>query len=151
MPRYEGWIQGMAANAGDQPTIYAKIACPQCGNRLTDEAGTKLDELFRETPVPEKNNRIIGEFIAGLFLVPLLFACLLYVGVQMGWWGYNAFLILAASAFFVQPLVMIMNYRVAMLRSQCECGHPEYLFMGMLGRNACYRCSSCGRQLRLRD
>jgi hypothetical protein len=151
MPRYEGWVKGMDVHFADQPTIYAKFACPQCGNRLTEEAGKTLVGMFRDVPMPEKNSRIIGEFIVGLFLVPLLFAGLLVAGVQMGWWGYSAFMVLAASALFIQPLVMVMNYRIAMLRSSCPCGRPEYLFMGQLGRSACYCCSSCGRLLRLRD
>jgi hypothetical protein len=32
-----------------------------------------------------------------------------------------------------------------------HCGEPDYVFLGMLGRSYCYRCSSCGRLLRLRD
>jgi DNA-directed RNA polymerase subunit RPC12/RpoP len=138
-------------NTGDLPTIYAKVACPKCGQRLTDEAGRKLVELFKDVSIPEENGTIIKQFIAGLILVPFALAFVLLVGAQMDWWGYSAFVFLAVSAVFIQPLIMLMNYRIAMLRSRCDCGEPVYLFMGMLGRTYCYRCSSCGRLLRLRD
>ena len=150
-PRYEGWMPNRDINTGGLPTIFVKIACPKCGRRLTGEAGRKLVELFNDVSLPEKNRTIIKQFIAGLIIVPFALAALLFVGAQAGWWGYSAFAILAASALFVQPLIMLMNYRIAMLRSRCDCGRPSYLFMGMLGRTYCYRCSTCGRLLRLRD
>jgi ribosomal protein S27E len=151
LPRYEGWIKNGVMHAGDKPTISVKIACRQCGRRLTDEAGGKLVELFNDVTIPEENRKIIKEFIAGIFLVPVLFALLLFAGTRMGWWGYSAFVILALSAAVIQPLVMLMNYRIALLRKRCDCGRPDYVFMGLLGRTYCYRCSSCGSLLRLRD
>ena len=150
-PRYEGWSPDLTLNVSGHPTIYAKLACPKCGRRLTDEAGRKLVELFKDVAIPEQNGKIITTFIAGLIIVPFVFAVLLFVGVQFGWWGYSAFVILALSAAFIQPLVMRMNYRIAMLRSWCACGQPNYIFMGLLGRTYCYRCSSCGSLLRMRD
>lgn len=150
-PRYEGWSPDLTVNVSGHPTIYAKLACPKCSRRLTDEAGRKLVELFKDVGIPEQNEKIIQAFIAGLIIVPFVFAVLLFVGVQFGWWGYSAFVILALSAAFIQPLVMRMNYRIATLRSRCACGQPNYIFMGLLGRTYCYRCSSCGRLLRLRD
>lgn len=151
LPRYEGWSPNLAVSVSGRPHIYAKLACPKCGRRLTEEAGRKLVELYRDVAVPEQNGKIIKEFIAGLIIVPFVFAALLFVGVQFGWWGYSAFAILAISAAFIQPLVMRMNYRIALLRSRCDCGQPDYIFMGLLDRTYCYRCSSCGRLLRLRD
>jgi len=150
LPRYEGKLQS-PESSGDRPTIYAKLACPACGNRLLEEAGRKLAELFRDVALPEANKRIVREFIIGLFLVPLAFAILLVAGVQQGWWGYSAFAILLLSAVFLQPLIQLTNRRIAMLRSRCECGKPVYVFMGLVDRTYCYRCSSCGRLLRLRD
>ncbi len=150
-PRYEGWSPDLTVSVGGNPTIYAKLACTKCGRRLTEEAGRKLVELFKDVVIPEQNGKIIKAFIAELIIVPFVFAALLFVGVYLGWWGYSAFAILALSALFIQPLVMRMNYKVAMLRSQCACGQPNYIFMGLLGRTYCYRCSSCGRLLRLRD
>ncbi len=150
-PRYEGWSPNLTVDLGGHPTIYAKLACPKCGHRLTQEAGRKLVELFKDVTIPEQNEKIIKGFIAGLFIVPFVFAALLFVGIQFGWWGYSAFAILALSAAFIQPLAMRMNYRIALLRFRCACGQPNYIFMGLLGRTYCYRCSSCGRLLRLRD
>lgn len=151
LPRYEGWSPNFTENAGGHPTIYAKLACPKCGRRLTEEAGRKLVELFKDVTIPEQNTKIMKGFIAGLIIVPFVFAALLFVGIQFDWWGYSAFAILAASAALIQPLVMRMKYRIALLRSRCACGQPNYLFMGLLDRTYCYRCSSCGRLLRLRD
>ena len=151
LPRYEGWMPDIAENAGDRPTIYAKVACTRCNGRLHDEAGRKVAELFPEVQVPEQNAAILKAFILGLFIVPSLFAGMLFLGVQMGWWRYSAFAILALSAVFIQPLVMRMRYQIALLRSRCDCGQPNYVFLGLLGRTSCYCCSTCGRLLRLRD
>jgi ribosomal protein S27E len=151
LPRYEGWMQNIAMNSGDKPTIYAKVACSRCGKSLRDEAGGKLFALFTGVAVPAQNAGVIRDFILGLFIVPLVFAAMLFLGVQKGWWSYSAFVVLALSAVLIQPLVMLMRYRIAMLRSRCDCGDPNYVFLGHLGRTDCYRCSSCGRMLRLRD
>jgi hypothetical protein len=50
-----------------------------------------------------------------------------------------------------RSLGMWFNYQIASIRCWCECGRPGYKFMGLLGRSYCYRCSSCGRRLRLKD
>lgn len=150
MPRYEGRSQHMSPGAGDA-TVFAKLACPACGQRLIDEPVRKLAELFPEVAISAQNHRIIREFIAGLVIVPVTFAFLLFMGLQMGWWGNHAFGLLALSAAVIPLLVMLKNYRIALLRSVCECKKPEYLFLGILQGTNCYCCSSCGRLLRLQE
>jgi DNA-directed RNA polymerase subunit RPC12/RpoP len=149
MPRYEGWSPHMAG-AGDA-TIFARLACPACGQRLIDEPVRKLVGLFAGVPVSAQNHRIIKEFIAGLVTVPLTFAFVLFVGLQMGWWRNNAFGLLVLSAAVIPLLVMLKNYRIAMLRSVCDCKKPAYYLLGTLQGTCCYRCSSCGRLLRLQE
>ncbi len=151
LPRYEGWASDLTTAEGSRPVIYAKLACPQCGSRLTAEAGQKLAELFKKVPLLEENERIIKGFIAGLILVPAALALLLLAGAWTGWWRYSAFALLALSAVVIPLLVMNKNYRIALLRSRCLCGHADYIFMGFLDGTSCYRCSSCERLLRLRD
>ncbi len=150
MPRYEGWSAHMAASAGDA-AIFAKLACPACGQRLINEPVQKLADLFFNVPVSAQNLRIVKEFIAGLVIVPLTFAFLLFLGLQMGWWGNHAFGLLALSAAVVPLLVMLKNYRIALLRSVCACKKPAYRFLGSLQGTSCYCCSSCGRLLRLQE
>lgn len=151
MPRYEGWSLSMAHNAVDGAAVYAKLACPVCGHRLINEAGSTLVKLFNAVPIPEQNLRIVKEFVVALVLVPVFFAFVLFIGVQMDWWGNNAFALLVLSAVLIPLLVMRRNYRIAMLRTGCACGNPQYLFMGQLNGTYCYRCSSCGGLKRLRD
>ena len=98
-----------------------------------------------------QNHRIVKEFIAGLVIVPVTFAFVLFVGLQMGWWGNNAFGLLVLSAAMIPLLVMLKNYRIALLRSVCDCKKPAYRFLGTLQGNSCYCCSSCGRLLRLQE
>ena len=86
-----------------------------------------------------------------LLLIPLLFAAAVWLGVPNGRWGGWAFSLLALLALFSGPAVMWCNYRIHSIRHECECGKPDYLFMGLLGRSSCHRCSSCGKLLRLRD
>jgi hypothetical protein len=63
------------------------LACPACGHRLIDEPVRKLAGLCTEVPLPAQNHRIIKQFIAGLVIMPAAFAFVLFVGLQMGWWG----------------------------------------------------------------
>ena len=149
MPRYEGWSPHMAG-AGDA-TIFAKLACPVCGQRLIDEPVRKLVDLFADVPVSAQNHRIVKEFIAGLVIIPVLFAFVLFVGHQMWWWGNNAFGLLVLSAVVIPLLAMLKNYRIALLRSECACEKPAYRFLGTLQVTSCYCCSSCGRLLRLQE
>jgi hypothetical protein len=147
-PRYEGWSPHMTAGAGDA-TIFAKLACPACGQRLIHEPVSKLIALFTEVPLAARNHRIVKEFIVGLIIVPTTFAFVLFLGLQMGWWGNNAFGLLVVSAAIIPLLAMLKNYRIALLRSGCVCKKPAYLFLGTLQGTGCYCCSSCGRLLRL--
>ncbi len=150
MPRYDGWSQHMTQGAGDA-MIFAKLACTACGQRLIDEPVRKLADLFPGVPVSAQNHRIIRDFIAGLVIVPMTFAFLLFMGMQMGWWGNNAFGLLVLSAAVTPLQVMLRNYRIALLRSVCECKKPAYRFLGILQGTNCYCCSSCGRLLRLQE
>ena len=150
MPRYEGPSQHMAQGAGDA-TIFAKLACPVCGQRLIDEPARKFVDLFAGVPVSAENHRIVKQFIAGLIIVPAAFAFVLFLGLQMGWWGNNAFGLLVISAAVIPLLVMLKNYRIATLRSVCECKKPAYYLLGLLQGTGCYCCFSCGRLLRLQE
>ena len=150
MPRYEGRLQHVAAVSGDA-TVFAKLACPACGHRLIDEPVRKLADLFADVPVSAQNHRIVKQFIAGLVVVPVMLAFVLFMGMQMGWWGNNAFRLLALSAAVIPLLAILRNYRIALLRSDCDCKKPVYRFLGSLQGTNCYRCSSCGQRLRLRE
>ncbi|OGW37025.1 MAG: hypothetical protein A2X58_09950 [Nitrospirae bacterium GWC2_56_14] len=150
MPRYEGRSLHMATGAGDA-TVFAKLACPACGQRLIDEPVRKLAGLYTEVPLSAQNHRIIKQFIAGLVIVPAAFAFVLFMGLQMGWWRNNAFGLLVLSAAMIPLLVMLKNYRIAMLRSVCVCGKPAYRFLGIVQGTCCYCCSSCGQLLRLQE
>ena len=70
-----------------------------------------------------------------------------------GWHSFGGILTRTPLLFLplLAPTIMWFNWQIASIRCRCECGKPAYKFMGMLGRSYCYRCSSCGRLLRLRD
>src|SRR5574337_225431 len=147
LPRYEGRSPSLHTNAGANVQVYAKVACPKCGNRLTNEAGRKLTELFSELDIPPANRKLISRFITFLFAAPAGLAFVLFFGMQMDWWGWGlgTVWILAASAIAVPLLVLWRNNRIARLPDRCECGKPHYVFMGALDGGSCYRCFSCGR------
>ena len=153
LPRYEGWSPELSHENDNGPAVFAKLACPKCGNRLTAEAGRKLAELFKNVAVPAENEKIVKSFISGLLIFPGALAFLYFFGVQMDWWpwGLGSIWLLLASTVFIPLLVLVTNYRIARLRDRCECGAPMYIYHGLLGRTYCFRCSSCGRLLRLRD
>jgi hypothetical protein len=140
----------MATGVGEA-TIVAKLACPACGQRLIDEPVRKLAQLFSDIPVDPQNHRIVKEFIAGLVIVPVTFAFVLFVGLQMGWWENNAFGLLVLSAAMIPLLVMLKDYRIALLRSVCDCTRPAFRFLGTVRETSCYCCASCGRLLRLQE
>lgn len=141
IPHYNGWKPNNRIKFGKRSTIFACLDCSHCGNKLRDEAGKKLVELFSEIAIPPRNTYLIMWFVvAGMAI--LVGA---YFGKSViGDWAYIAFI-------FFPILIRLFNYRVASIRAQCACGNPKYVFMGLLGRTYCYRCSSCARLLRLRD
>ncbi len=153
LPRYEGWSQNLQTNTGAGVRVYAKVACPKCGNRLTNEAGSKLVDIFRSIELPEKNKKIMKTFIAGIILVPFVLAFVLLFGTQMDWWGWGlgTVWILVVSAVAIPLLVLQKNKEIGKLAGSCGCGKPHQVFLGSLDDADCYRCFSCGRLMKLRE
>jgi hypothetical protein len=143
-PVYEGWTPSSAIGFGRTPTIYARLHCPRCGGDLKRAAGQKLVELFSSVFVPSTARRVMRSFI---FLM-LLWAGALTWGAVAHWRYYR---LLMLPLVFHRPLIVWFNWQIHSVRLHCDCGTPDYKFMGLLGRSYCYRCSSCGRLLRLRD
>ncbi len=151
IPVYNGWKPGLAMNFGQKPTIYADLNCPECGSELKNEAGKKLVELFTEISITGINKRLLIGFIAILIGLLSILGVGIYVGIHFGWWGRSAFTGLALLPALIGPMIIYFNYKIASIRKNCQCGKPDYIFMGLLGRTSCYRCSSCGKLLRVRD
>ncbi len=153
MPRYEGWSPSLKTNLGPNVRVYAKVACPKCGRRLTGEAGKKLVGLFGDLDLCKRNGKIITQFIARLFLVPAVLAFVLFFGMKMDWWdwGLGTLWVLLVSAVSIPVLVRLKNKDIELLSCTCECGKPHYICMGSLENNNCYRCYSCGRLLKVRE
>lgn len=147
LPVFNGWTPSHALNFGDAPTIYADLDCPACGAGLRQAAGTKMVELFAEVGVPPRNKRLMATFIA------LILGCELPGAIPSlfdGWRKLRVILV-RTPLFLLAPTLLWFNGQIASIRSRCESGRPDYKFMGLLGRSYCYRCSSCGSLLRLRD
>ncbi len=144
-PVYNGWTSSHAIHLGNTPTIFANLNCPQCVADLHEAAGKKLVELFADIAVTPFNRRLIVWFV-GLCAggIPLF----LGAGTFLGSLGQGATFL---GVVYYGLLVMWFNGQVASIRYRCVCGNPTYKFMGMLGRSYCYRCSSCGKLLRLQD
>jgi len=150
-PDYDGWTPNSAMKFGDRPTIFANLTCDNCNQDLRQQAGEKLMEVFSGVPTPSRNRRLMHTFIGLLIGLPLLLFAAIWAGIQFGWWGNAAYTVLAGSSLFLFPTIFWFNWQVHGMRHRCECGKPAYIFMGLLGRSYCYRCSSCGKLLRLRD
>jgi hypothetical protein len=144
LPVYDGWAPSSAINYGKVPTIYARLHCPRCGHDLKRAAGEKLVELFSGVSVPPAARRVM---LAFLLLMVLWFGALTWSAVAK--WRFGPLLFL--NLMLLSPLIMCLNWQIHKIRLRCACGAPNYKFMGLLGRSYCYRCSSCGRLLRLRD
>lgn len=151
IPEYDGWTPTQIVRLGDRPTIFANVSCPNCGQDLKRTAGGKLVDLFSGVPTPARNKRLLWVFVSLIFGVPLLLFAGIWAGVQAGWWSSTAYTALAGMSLLLLPTMFWFNWQVHGIRHRCECGKPAYLFMGLLGRSYCYRCSSCGKLLRLRD
>lgn len=141
-PEYRGWKPGNTINFGNSATIFSDLICAQCKKDIKETAAKKLVELFAPVAVPAGNKKMLIGFLALIFAVPLLCHAL---------WGPKAAIFFPLALIFILPAILFFNYRIALLRQHCQCGNPQYLFMGLLGRSYCYRCSSCGRLLRIRD
>lgn len=151
VPAMKGWTPNLAMNFGDRATIYANLTCSHCGVDLRAAATTSLRETFSALPIPTANRRMLVTFLVGLIGGELLLIAIGAWGGRSGVWPMKAFPAFLAPSLLVAPTIMLMNYRIASIRSSCPCGAPAYKFMGLLGRSYCFRCSSCGRLLRMRD
>ena len=145
LPAYTGWKPRYSMAFGTTPTIYACLECPSCGRDLEPEAASKLVELFKEIRIPGTNRRILAGFFLA-FAILVLTAVLLFVFTKTIF-GLIPLLFMT----LLLCLIPVMNRRIAAIRTGCSCGDPDYIFMGMLGRAYCFRCSNCGRLLKLRD
>jgi hypothetical protein len=119
--------------------VEALLICPHSMKRLS---GKEKDT---------RNRLLLLTFIGLMVGLPLLAFAAIWAGVQLGWWGNIAYTALAGLSLLLLPNMFWFNWQVHGIRHRCECGNPDYLFMGLLGRSYCYRCSSCGKLLRLRD
>ena len=144
LPRYEGWKPNTSINFGNTPTMFALVACSECGHDLREVAGEQLAAMFSDVAVPKVNRRLMASFVVAVVLIVALPIIAQFV-------FRPSFHVASFGAILVVPLILVFNYRVASIRKRCPCGAPKYVFMGMLGRSYCHRCSTCGRLLRLRD
>lgn len=151
VPVYKGWTPSKTVGFGTTPTLYADLACTTCGTNLQQDARAELVRLFAEEPLAAANKRLIRRFVGAMIFLFVALPLLLFAGTAAGWWEYGAFLLLSPLAVLTAPAIFYFNYRIAALRQTCPCGAPRYIFMGMLGRSYCYRCRTCGQQLRMRD
>ncbi len=145
LPRYKGWAPRYPVAFGTTPTIFAQLECPSCGRDLEPEAGAKLVELFSQVDIPRANRRLLMVF--ALAAAVLVAASALVFAFTRSVLGIIPLLLLTPML----ASIPIFNRKIASLRQRCDCGEPDYIFMGMLGRSYCFRCSNCGRLLRLRD
>ena len=142
VPIFRGWTPSLAINLRNKPTIYADLECPRCGEHMKEIAGKKLVEMFADETTPARFKQMQVIFIAVVAGVPAIFLLL-----HRSWWTYA----MVPYVLLLQPMIYFFNWQVHSPRFRCDCGEPSYKFMGMLGRSYCYRCSNCGRLLRLRD
>jgi hypothetical protein len=135
----------------DRPTIFVNLTCHKCGQDLKQKASEKLVEMFSEVRSPSRNRLLLLTFIGLMVGLPVILFVRVWEGIQLGWWGNITYIVLAALSLILFPVMLWFNWRLHDIRRRCECGNPDYLFMGLLGRSSCCRCSSCGKLLRLRD
>lgn len=144
-PVFNGWTPNLNIGFGKTPAIFAKVNCPECETDLKKVAGEKLVELFAGISIASKIRNLIG---GSVLLTALFLICL---GGKIWMWHpvFNwlfpvIFLVFVSSSFWMSKYFQAP-------RRKCACGNPRYKFMGMLGRSSCFRCSSCGRLLRIPD
>jgi hypothetical protein len=151
VPLYEGWTPSRAIRFGNRATMFARLRCAKCHSDLKDAAGRTLIQLFSEQPIPQSNQRILRGYVA--FAIVALLICVGGIAwIAFARPGNRLFLaMIMAPVVLLRPLGMALNYAIAAHRRHCDCGAPAWKFMGLLGRTYCYRCSTCGKLLRLRD
>ena len=141
IPKYDGWQSKHSIAFGRTAVVYALVSCPDCGRSLESEAAEWLVETFPPVRTHPACRRLLIGFVL-VFVLATVYT--ITVATTDFYTGFPALLLL-------MPLIPVLNYRIASLRFRCACGRPRYIFMGLLGRSYCHRCSTCGRLLRLRD
>jgi ribosomal protein S27E len=146
IPAYDGWKPSLEMRFGNRPTVFAAVKCRRCGCDLKPAAGAKLRDMFGPVALDSRCKRLLMFFVAYMLGAPLI-----AVGLILMVFGARGLIALPMALLLVVPAIPVFNYRIAYLKKQCACGDPHYVFMGLLGRSYCYRCSHCGRLLRTRD
>jgi hypothetical protein len=154
VPVYHGWTPTQVIRFGDAPTVYAELSCPRCGADLKEAAGRRLVELFADIPIPRSNRRTLAIFVAFVLVASLGGAIPAlgwrYLGLSPGWRDVGVAL-MRIPLLLLAPAIFWLNWGIASIRHRCACGRPDYKLMGLIGRSYAFRCSTCGRLLRLRD
>lgn len=151
VPEYRGWTPNRSIRLGKKPLVFADVFCAGCGSDLKPAAEGELVRRFADIPIRKRNKRIIALFLLAVVGLPVLGLLVLSLGMHEGWWGSTAFTALTLAPIVVVPAILIFNYRLAVLRKRCECGKPDFVFLGLLGGSYCLRCGSCGFEMRMRD
>jgi hypothetical protein len=148
VPTFRGWTPTTAINFGDKPTIFADLECPRCARDLTEPAGAALVAHFSEVSTSRRSLTLLAAFLAVILTFQLAgVAAFLFLPLYRG----VLIFLMPIPLSLLGPLILYFNWQIASIRYQCACGTPAYKFMGLLGRSYCYRCSTCGRLLRIRD
>ncbi len=69
LPRYDGWEPTSAITFGSTPTLFAHVACVNCGRDLRSVAGERLRAMFTEITVPKVNRRMVVWFLVAVILI----------------------------------------------------------------------------------
>lgn len=136
----------VAKNVADSPLICATVTCSECGHDLNEQAGVKLIELFKD--VPRTTIGWLSVVLGVLLFSPVAVFVIGWAGHFAGWWGDGVGWVIYPAMALCLIVFLAFYYMVQPLIYSCECGKPRFLFMGVLGRSYCFRCSSCSRLLR---
>jgi hypothetical protein len=144
-PKPKEWNE----NPADNSVICANATCAECGHDLKEQAGIALAGLFED--VPKTTIGLLGVVFVVLSFLPVLpftLAVLIEFGAIGGWLAAHFHWWFWPSLLAPAAIVVVFEYLMHPLIYVCECSNARFLFMGLLGRSYCFRCSSCSRLLR---
>ena len=148
LPVYDGRTAIEGNPSGKQPLVYANLKCRHCGNDLKQEATEEVVRLFATQRLDPHNRRLLSTILVGAAIVSVVgYGEIFMLFVIPAPWRHMWWMGFVLVYVYVTTRLLP---GIDALRGVCTCGKPSYKFMGRLGLSYCFRCSTCGKLLRLR-
>lgn len=150
-PEIKSSIRNKIAKHKNNPQIHTILYCTKCGKDLKEEAECEIVKLFSEEKIPDTTKKMI----AWSKIYSIILSLILLIYIYFLFFEDFRIVYMLPVFFIISTVFVVINkyfkHKFYLIHSTCDCGAPNYIFMGTVGKSCCFRCKSCRRLLRTRN